>query len=80
MKCEGCGHRTEGSTGYCRTCKSGRFNGHKRVREEKLLLEQVIPNKPGSVWCAWDKIGNVMAGPSDTRHEVLMQLSGRWEL
>lgn len=77
MKCEGCGTRTQGSTGFCRTCKFQRKRGFKRARLENLLVEQVIPNKPGSVWCAWDKIGNVLAGPADTRHEVVMELGQR---
>lgn len=77
MKCSFCNHKTEGSTGYCRTCKFQNKRGYKRVREENLMVEQVIPGKPGSVWCAWDKIGNVIAGPVDTKIEVIMQLGDR---
>ncbi len=77
MKCSFCGCRTESSSGYCLTHKFQNKRGHKRAREESLLVEQVIPDKPGSVWCAWDKIGNVLAGPATTKLEVIMQLGDR---
>lgn len=74
-KCKGCGVKTTGCTGYCRTCKFGMRLGNRYARVNHLLVEQVIVGKPGSAWYAWDEIGNVLAGPANTKHEALMELS-----
>lgn len=73
MNCEGCGTRTMGHTGFCRTCKSRKFHGRKRVKEEGLLVEKVTESA-GSPWCAWNTRGDVIAGPSARLSDVLIEL------
>lgn len=73
MNCEGCGTRTMGCTGFCRTCKSRKFHGRKRVETESLLVEKVS-DMEGSPWCAWNARGDVLAGPAARKSDVLIEL------
>lgn len=75
MNCEGCGARTMGHTGFCRTCKSRKFHGRKRVEVEGITIGTVTDAK-GSPWCAWDARGEVLAGPADRKSDVLIELGG----
>ena len=68
-KCKTCGTRTSASAGYCQRCKSLRHHGHKRLKEEKLLLDEA-----GGAWWVWDARGDVVVAGKPTRDAAILAL------
>ena len=70
-KCKTCGTRTSASAGYCQRCKSLRHHGHKRLKEENLLLDEA-----GGAWWVWDARGDVVVAAKPTRDAAILALGG----
>ena len=68
-KCKTCGTRTTASAGYCQRCKSLRHHGHKRLKEENLLLDEA-----GGAWWVWDARGDVVVAGKPTRDAAIIAL------
>jgi hypothetical protein len=69
-RCAGCGSRTSGYTGYCRSCKSAIARGAKRAEAEGILVDFA----GGAAW-AWDRRGEVVAGPAMNKAPIWMALA-----
>jgi len=70
-RCKACGTRTTASAGYCQGCKSKRHHGYKRLKEEKLLLDEA-----GGAWWIWDTRGDVVVIGKPTRDAAILALGG----
>ena len=57
------------SAGYCQRCKSLRHHGHKRLKEEKLLLDEA-----GGAWWVWDARGDVVVAGKPTRDAAIIAI------
>lgn len=67
--CEGCGNKTAASGQVCRTCRSHLFHAHKRVSNEKLLVDTA-----GGSWWVWDPKGEVLVIGKSTKLGALLAL------
>lgn len=70
MRCKSCGVRTRGCMGFCRTCKWARHHAWERVKAEGLLVDTA-----GGSWWVWDSRGEILAGPSESRFDVMGMLA-----
>jgi hypothetical protein len=68
MKCKRCGKRTS-CVDLCLTCKTELRRAFRRVEKNGILIDVA-----GGAWWAWDRIGNVLAGPCDRGDQVLVAL------
>lgn len=68
-RCKACEARTSASAGYCRQCKSLRHHGYKRIKDERLLLDQA-----GGSWWIWDPRGEVLVSGKPTAAEAVIAL------
>lgn len=66
----GCGARTMGSSGYCPTCKGAMARGANRCERDGILVDFA----GGAAW-AWDKLGNVLAGPAESKGPIWIALA-----
>lgn len=69
--CRGrCGTKTAASKGYCRACWTKVCRG-----EERAVREGILVDFAGDAAWAWDRLGNVLAGPADTKGLIWMALT-----
>ncbi len=65
----GCGAKTTSYTDYCRQCKGKLQRGAKHAEAEGILVDFA----GGAAW-AWDRIGNVLAGPADDKGPIFIAI------
>lgn len=70
MRCKHCDNPTQGSTGYCRSCKFWRRRLFKHARTHGWLVDMA-----GGGWWVWDRIGNVL-GMGNSAFEALIDAQG----
>lgn len=70
-KCKGgCGAKTTGCSRYCPQCKGKIARGANRARRDGILVDFA----GGAAW-AWDRIGNVIAGPAESKGPIWIGLA-----
>lgn len=70
-RCKTCGTRTTASAGFCQRCKSLRHHGYKRVKAEKLVVDEA-----GGAWWVWSPRGDVIVTGKPSREAAILALGG----
>lgn len=68
-RCKACEVRTSASAGYCQRCKSLRHHGYKRLKKDRLILDQA-----GGSWWIWDPRGEVLVSGKPTATAAVIAL------
>ena len=68
--CGGCGTKTTSFKGYCQRCQVLMRRGVKLAKEKEILVDFA----GGSAW-AWNKKGDVVAGPASSKGPVWIAIS-----
>ena len=72
-KCDGCGGRCRAMGHFCRTCQTRIRRAAAHVLEFNCRVEMA-----GGSWWMWNAVGDIIAGPSDTKSKCLIDRAKRW--